>query len=584
MSLLTADEVAARLRRPGPWGNRWTDVDLSEICIDMFAGAGGASCGIEAAGIRVHVAINHDPDAVALHRRNHPYTEHHTQDIYTLSPLWVTRGRPVGLLWMSPDCTHHSKAKGGAPTRDVRRRELAMVLVDRWIPELGENAPRVVILENVEEFADWGPLDRQGQIVDSAKGERFKTFVRKLRAFGYRVDWRELRACDYGTPTIRKRLFMIARRDSAPIVWPKPTHGAPDSPEVFSGTRKPWRTAAECIDWGLPCPSIFSTSAEIMAQYGIRAVRPLAENTLRRIAKGVVRYVLENPKPFLVNLNHTASYYRYFRGQELEKPMPTVTTSPEIGLVAPFLAKHYGGVVGQSVNAPSGTVTTIDHHSLCAVYMTKIQADSIGDRADAPLHTVVSAGMHHGLCAVSMVKMRGQNIGDRADAPLHTVTASGTHHALCAAHMIKFKGDEYACELSEPAPTICTKVQTGIVAAFLAKYYGSEQDGVSLAEPLHTVTTRDRFGVVTVNLSGESYVLCDIGMRMLTPRELARAQGFPDSYVLDEADGRPVTKTGQIHKIGNAVCCQVAQALAGANFTPGVRERKHVHLPLMEVS
>lgn len=486
-----------------------------EICIDMFAGAGGASCGIEASGIRVHVAINHDPQAVALHRRNHPETEHHTQDVYTLSPLWVTRGRPVGLLWMSPDCTHHSKAKGSAPTRDVRRRELAMVLVDRWIPELRDNAPRVVILENVEEFADWGPLDRCGQIIESAKGERFRTFVRKLRAAGYRVEWRELRACDYGTPTIRKRLFLIARRDGQPIVWPEPTHGAPDSPEVLSGAREPWRTAAECIDWNLPCPSIFSTSVEIMDVYGVRAVRPLAENTLRRIAKGVVRYVIENPKPFLV------SYYGMkgdeFRGFSIDSPVHTQTTANRFALIQPFLAKHYGGVVGQPIDAPTGTVTTVDHHSLCAV---------------------------------SMVKMRGQNVGDRTDAPLHTVTASGTHH--------------------------------GLVAAFLAKYYG-QSFAQDVAEPLHTGTTKSRFGLVTVCISGEPYVLYDIGMRMLTPRELARCQGFPHWYVLDEVGGKPVTKTQQIHKIGNSVCHQVAKALAGANYAPGVRERKRIHAPLLAV-
>lgn len=201
-----------------------------EIVVDMFAGAGGASCGLEMVDIHVHAAINHDPVDVSLHARNHPETEHHVQDVYTLSPQWVTRGRRVGILWMSPDCTHHSKAKGGAPTRSVRRRELAMVLVDRWIPELGDRAPRVVILENVEEFAEWGPLDNKGRIIEAAKGERFRTFVRKLRSCGYRVDWRELRACDYGAPTIRKRLFMIARRDNQAIVWPEPTHGAPDSP------------------------------------------------------------------------------------------------------------------------------------------------------------------------------------------------------------------------------------------------------------------------------------------------------------------------------------------------------------------
>lgn len=373
-----------------------------EIVVDMFAGAGGASCGLEMAGIHVHAAINHDPVAVSLHARNHPETEHHVQDVYTLSPQWVTRGRRVGLLWMSPDCTHHSKAKGGAPTRDVRRRELAMVLVDRWIPERGDRAPRVVLLENVEEFAEWGPLDNRGRIIESAKGERFRTFVRKLRSCGYRVDWRELRACDYGAPTIRKRLFMIARRDNRPIVWPEPTHGAPDSPEVLAGKRKPWKTAAECIDWSLPCPSIFASSEEIMARYGIRAVRPLAENTLKRIAKGVARYILSNSTPFIVSYYGPQNGELGFRGCGIESPLPTQTCENRFALVRPFLAKHFGGVVGQPVDVPAGTVTTIDHHSLCAAHM---------------------------------VKMRGSNVGDAADSPLHTVSAEGTHHALCAAHL-----------------------------------------------------------------------------------------------------------------------------------------------------
>ena len=488
-----------------------------EIVVDMFAGAGGASCGLEMADIHVHAAINHDPVAVSLHARNHPETEHHVQDVYTLSPQWVTRGRRVGLLWMSPDCTHHSKAKGGAPTRNVRRRELAMVLVDRWIPELGDRAPRVVILENVEEFAEWGPLDNKGRIIEAAKGERFRTFVRKLRSCGYRVDWRELRACDYGAPTIRKRLFMIARRDNQAIVWPEPTHGAPDSPEVLAGTRKPWRTAAECIGWSLPCPSIFASSEEIMARYGIRAVRPLAENTLKRIAKGVVRYVLSNPtpfivtntsghsptdiaeplatqttgnhhalvRPFLAHLNHTADYYAYFRGQDMDTPMSTITTSFGASLIQPFLAKHFGGVVGQPVDVPAGTVTTIDHHSLCAAHM---------------------------------VKMRGSNVGDAADSPLHTVT------------------------------------------------------------------TKDRFGLVTVSIAGTPYFIADIGMRMLTPRELARAQGFPDWYVLEQtADGTPITKTAQVRGIGNSVCPPIAAALAAANYSPQEYPVPEFDMPLLAI-
>lgn len=524
-----------------------------EIVVDMFAGAGGASCGLEMAGIHVHAAINHDPVAVSLHARNHPETEHHVQDVYTLSPQWVTRGRRVGLLWMSPDCTHHSKAKGGAPTRDVRRRELAMVLVDRWIPELGDRAPRVVLLENVEEFAEWGPLDNRGRIIESAKGERFRTFVRKLRSCGYRVDWRELRACDYGAPTIRKRLFMIARRDNRPIVWPEPTHGAPDSPEVLAGKRKPWKTAAECIDWSLPCPSIFASSEEIMARYGIRAVRPLAENTLKGIAKGVVRYVLSNSTPFIVSYYGPQSGEQGFRGCGIESPLPTQTCENRFALVRPFLAKHFGGVVGQPVDVPAGTVTTIDHHSLCAAHM---------------------------------VKMRGSNVGDAADSPLHTVSAEGTHHALCAAHLQRDFGNSIGAPCGEPAPTVMPGGggKTALVSAFLAKYYG-QGFGCSADEPLHAITTKDRFGLVTVSIAGTPYFIADIGMRMLTPRELARAQGFPAWYVLEQtADGTPITKTAQVRGIGNSVCPPIAAALAAANYSPQEYPVPEFDMPLLALA
>lgn len=462
-----------------------------EITIDMFAGAGGASCGLEMAGIRVHAAINHNPIAVSLHARNHPHTEHHVEDVYILSPLWVTRGRPVGLLWMSPDCTHHSKAKGGVPTRNERRRELAMVLVDKWIPELGPKAPRVITLENVEEFADWGPLDRDGNIIASAKGERFQTFIRKLRRYGYRVEYRELRACDYGAPTIRKRLFLIARNDKQPIVWPVPTHAAPDSPEVLAGTLLPWRVAAECIDWSIPCPSIFATSPQIWEQYKVRSVRPLAENTLRRIAKGVQRYVLDNPSPYIV------SYYgqksNEFRGCALGSPLPTQTTENRFALVTPLI-QH----VQHSV-APNGIMS-----------------------ATEPPRTI-------------------------------TATPKGGEMALSTVLLQKSNRRAYSNQATS-------------VAAFISKYYG-KGIGQPADAPLHTITTNDH--------------IVDIGMRMLTPRELARAQGLPDWYVLDEDNlRRPVTKTDQVRGIGNSVCPPIAKALAAANYTPCSRPTIKRDMPL----
>ena len=556
-----------------------------EIVVDMFAGAGGASCGLELVGIHVHAAINHDPVAVSLHARNHPETEHHVQDVYTLSPQWVTRGRRVGLLWMSPDCTHHSKAKGGAPTRNVRRRELAMVLVDRWIPELGDRAPRVVLLENVEEFVEWGPLDNRGRIIEAAKGERFRTFVRKLRSCGYRVDWRELRACDYGAPTIRKRLFMIARRDNRPIVWPEPTHGAPDSPEVLAGKRKPWKTAAECIDWSLPCPSIFASPEEIMARYGIRAVRPLAENTLKRIAKGVVRYVLNSPTPFIVSYYGPQSGEQGFRGCGIESPLPTQTCENRFALVRPFVVTNTSGHAPTDIAEPLATQTTGNHHALVRPFLAKHFGGVVGQPVDVPAGTVTTID-HHSLYAAHMVKMRGSNVGDAMDSPLHTVSAEGTHHALCTTHLQRGFGNSIGEPCGEPIPTVMPGGggKTALVSAFLAKYYG-QGFGCSADEPLHTITTKDRFGLVTVSIAGTPYFISDIGMRMLTPRELARAQGFPDWYVLEQtADGTPITKTAQVRGIGNSVCPPIAAALAAANYSPQEYPVPEFDMPLLALA
>lgn len=556
-----------------------------EIVVDMFAGAGGASCGLELVGIHVHAAINHDPVAVSLHARNHPETEHHVQDVYTLSPQWVTRGRRVGLLWMSPDCTHHSKAKGGAPTRNVRRRELAMVLVDRWIPELGDRAPRVVLLENVEEFAEWGPLDNRGRIIEAAKGERFRTFVRKLRSCGYRVDWRELRACDYGAPTIRKRLFMIARRDNRPIVWPEPTHGAPDSPEVLAGKRKPWKTAAECIDWSLPCPSIFASPEEIMARYGIRAVRPLAENTLKRIAKGVVRYVLNSPTPFIVSYYGPQSGEQGFRGCGIESPLPTQTCENRFALVRPFVVTNTSGHAPTDIAEPLATQTTGNHHALVRPFLAKHFGGVVGQPVDVPAGTVTTID-HHSLYAAHMVKMRGSNVGDAMDSPLHTVSAEGTHHALCTTHLQRDFGNSIGEPCGEPTPTVMPGGggKTALVSAFLAKYYG-QGFGYSADEPLHTVTTKDRFGLVTASIAGTPYFIADIGMRMLTPRELARAQGFPAWYVLEQtADGTPITKTAQVRGIGNSVCPPIAAALAAANYSPQEYPVPEFDMPLLALA
>lgn len=531
----------------------------SELVVDLFAGGGGASTGIEQAiGRHVDIAINHDPEAVSLHQANHPQTQHFVSDVFEVDPLTVTEGMPVGLLWASPDCKHFSKAKGGKPV-SKKIRSLAWVVV-KWAKAV---APRVICLENVEEFQTWGPLAEDGRPCPQRKGRTFQRWVRSLQSLGYVVEWRELRACDFGAPTIRKRLFLVARRDGAPIVWPEPTHAAPDSLPVRQKRLKPWRTAAECIDWSIPAPSIFERG------------RPLADATCRRIAKGIMRYVVDAAEPFIVTNttghpgakvsvplrtittggHHALTVptliqtgYGERPGQAprvpgLEKPLGTVVAGQKHALVAAFLAKHYTGVVGSAMPDPMATVTSVDHHSLVSanlVHMGHGEGKEGGKRFShgvrdvaQPLNTVTASGAPAGLVTANMLKLRGDNVGSAADQPLHTVSAQGTHHAQ--------------------------------VQAFLVKYYGTDQDP-AMREPLHTVTTKDRFGLVMVK--GEPYAIVDIGLRMLTPRELYRAQGFPESYAIDKgADGRPLTKTAQVRMCGNSVCPPLARALVAANYS-----------------
>ncbi len=446
-----------------------------ELIVDNFAGGGGASTGIEQAfGRPVDVAVNHDPEAIAMHAINHPDTKHYCESVYKVDPEEITGNQPVGLAWFSPDCTHHSKARGSAP-RSPRVRGLAWVVI-RWARRV---KPRVIMLENVEEFQDWGPLNAQGFPLKEKAGMTFRLWLNQLRAAGYKVEHRELRACDYGAPTTRKRLFVIARRDGLPIVWPKPTHG----PGLI-----PFRAAADCIDWSIPCPSIFGRA------------KPLAENTLRRIAKGIMKYVVNNPKPFIVPVTHQGDA----RVHSIDDPMRTITGANrgELALISAFLAKHYGGpregTNAVALDRPVAAVTAIDHHAL-----------------------VTS----------NLIKLLGDNVGQPADEPLRTISAGGTHFAE--------------------------------VRALLLKFYGTDQDP-RIEHPLHTITTKDRFGIVTV--AGEPYAITDIGMRMLQPRELFRAQGFPDDYVIDfEHNGRPLPKHAQVRMCGNSVCPPVAKALVEAN-------------------
>ncbi|QQT86181.1 DNA cytosine methyltransferase [Acinetobacter ursingii] len=465
-----------------------------ELIIDNFAGGGGTSTGLEQAFNRsVDVAINHDAKALAMHRINHPDTKHYCESVWDIDPIEVTGNQPVGLVWLSPDCKHFSKAKGSKPV-EKKIRGLAWVAL-RWAAKV---RPRVIMLENVEEFKTWGDLAADGKPCPKQKGRTFNSFVNALKRQGYAVDYRELRACDYGSPTIRKRFFLIARRDGLSIKWPEPTHAHPDSIQVQKGNLKPWRTAAECIDWSLDCPSIFTRK------------RPLASATLERIARGLKKFVFDNPQPFIMNniapvLTECANASNK-RCMPINEPLRTICAQTKGGhhaLISAFLAKNYTGVIGSDLKEPVHTITAKDHNSLVISHLSKMKNNCIGQ------------------------------------------------------------------ELSEPIHTMTTVNQFAEVRAFLTAFYGNEKDGNSILEPLRTIPTRDRFGLVTVGQ--QQYQIIDIGFRMLQPAELFKAQGFPDSYIfekgLDEHGGEiQLTKTEQTRMVGNSVCPQLSRALVEANF------------------
>ncbi|HDX8356781.1 TPA: DNA cytosine methyltransferase [Aeromonas hydrophila] len=537
---------------------------FDEIVVDNFAGGGGASTGIEMAlGRSPEIAINHDPDAISMHTVNHPTTEHYCESVWDIVPRDVVAGRPVGLVWLSPDCKHFSKAKGSTPV-SKKIRGLAWVTL-RWAATV---RPRVIMLENVEEFQTWGPLliDAEGNArPDPAKkGRTFNSFINALRRQGYKVEWRELRACDYGTPTIRKRLFLIARRDGAPIVWPKPTHGDPASAEVRAGKLLPWPTAADVIDWSIQCPSIFERK------------RPLAENTLRRIAKGLERFVINAAEPFIVKCNHTSTrtVYDCFRGQGINEPLQTVTATPGFALVqpqlAPFITEHANA--SQQRNMPADEpLRTIcaqvkgGHFALVAPVIARQFGNSVGQSVEDPLGTVMAKADKSQLVTAFLAKHYTGVVGAELTQPLPTVTTVD-HNALVTSHLVKLRGTcQHGQPVTEPMPTITAGgLHIGEVRAFLLKYYGTDST-IPCSEPLHTVTTRDRFGLVTVR--GEDYQIVDIGMRMLEPHELFAAQGFPADYVIDhDATGKKFTKTAQVARCGNAVCPPLAAALVRANL------------------
>ena len=553
------------------------------LFVDNFAGGGGASTGIELAiGRNVDIAINHDPDAIAMHRANHPNTKHYCEDVWEVDPVEACNGKPVTLAWFSPDCKHFSRAKGGKPA-DKNIRGLAWVAV-KWAYLV---RPSVIMLENVPEIQTWGPLGKDNRPIKERAGETFDGFIKALstgistdhpafqemcealsiswesemamalvKGLGYDIQFRTLRSCDYGAPTTRQRFYMIARCDGRKIVWPKPTHGQKNSADVKSGKKKPYHTAAECIDWSIPAQSIFERD------------RPLAENTLRRIARGIRRFVIDNPEPFIVTVNHGGDN---FRGQSINEPLQTVTAKHGYGIVTPTIMCNNENNVGARVDSPLPTVTTGNRNFLVAPTLIQYHSETSkeevrGQEVDQPIMTIDTAPRYALSCAHIMKNYGGgyTGAGSKADAPLDTVTATD-HNSLVTAHIMTMRNHMDGQPVDEPLGTITAGTTHHLeVQTFLLKYYGNGTAN-SVSEPLDTVTARDRFALVTIH--GEEYIITDIRMRMLQPRELFNAQGFPEDYIIDhDADGKVYPKVKQVARCGNAVTPPVPAALVRANL------------------
>lgn len=567
-----------------------------EIIVDNFAGGGGASTGIEiATGRAVAIAINHDPAAILMHKTNHPYTEHFQASVWDIDPVAVCRGRRVGLAWFSPDCKHFSKAKGAALV-DRKIRGLAWITL-RWAAKV---RPRVIILENVEEFQTWGPV-RKGKPVKKLAGTTFRKFIDQLTELGYTVEYRELIAADYGAPTSRKRFYMVARCDRKPIVWPKPTH----SKTGADGLPK-WRCASEIIDWSLPCPSVFASKAQIMDKYGLKAVRPLAKNTMRRIIRGVDKFTIRSGKPFIVQQKFQNA------AQNIEKPLTTVTAVGAHELCKPLLAPvtvtNTSNSVGGTVGAPVHTVTTAGNQMLVTPFLAECNHSGGGHIApvtDAhktitakhtggivapaliqyhteqtehvrasglgtPIHTVDASNRYGLTCANLVEYYTGGRPLDVQD-PMHTVT-SHDREAVVAAHVVKFKGDNLGHGADEPMQTVTTSAgEFAVCKAYLAKMRSGDDLGhwpeirALLNEFCGYALADD--DVLLLEIGGALYYIADIGLRMLSPRELYNAMGFPPDYIIDrDYEGNKYKKSAQVARCGNAVCPPVASALVRANL------------------
>ena len=650
---------------------------FDEIIVDNFAGGGGASTGIELAlGRPVTVAINHDPAAILMHRTNHPWTEHLKDSVWNINPVEICAGHPVGLAWFSPDCKHFSKAKGAALV-DKKIRGLAWIVL-KWA---GTVRPRVIMVENVEEFTTWGPV-RKGKPVKKKSGQTFNKWKQQLIDLGYKIEYRNLVAADYGAPTTRKRFVLIARCDGRPIVWPERTHAPADSEDVKNGKYKPWRSAAEIIDWSLPCPSIFETSEQIKDKYGLKALRPLKPNTLRRIARGIDKFVIKSNKPFIIPVGYGEKKGQKPRVNDIDNPLGTVVGSVKHNLVDPMLtpygvqvnhggadrvnslekpldtitAKHGYGVVNpilepyivnmkfnnspESIEKPLSTITSVGSQYVVTPYLSKYFGGVVGEDVKNPMPTITAID-HNALVAPSLIQYHTEqsdkeNRAYNFEQPIKTIDGSA-RYGIAAAHLTQyFKGDHFHSP-NEPLHTVTTEIREGVTLGFLSEYYGNAKEGIDVNAPLHTVTSKDReavtlahvtefkgndigqdiknplrtitasigeFGtvqtrlekingcddlkywpqvrellnkycdykiadneVLILNINGVDYFISDIGLRMLTPKELYAAQGFPKDYIIEkDYTGKAYPKTQQVARCGNAVCPPMATALVKANM------------------
>jgi len=633
-----------------------------EIIVDNFAGGGGASTGLELAfGRVVDAAINHDPAAILMHKTNHPYTEHYQASVWDIDPRIVCRGRPVGVAWFSPDCKHFSKAKGAALV-DKKIRGLAWITL-RWA---GMVRPRVIFLENVEEFQTWGPV-RKGKPVKKKAGETFWKFIRQFRDLGYAVEWKELVAADYGAPTTRKRFVLIARCDGRPIVWPEPTHAPRGSEAVKTGKLLPWRSAAEIIDWSLPCPSIFESKDEIMEKYGLKAVRPLANNTMRRVIRGVDKFTIKSGEPFLVpsgygehavcdpllapiTVTNTSNSVGSPAGdpvhtvttagnqilvtpslmcigqtgggdrvRDVREPVPTTVSKQEACVVAPTLVQvnHAGGDRGGQVVEPlptvtakhgygvtaasliqyhteqtenvrasglSGPIQTIDasnRYALTSAQLVEYYGNGKALDVQAPMHTVTSHDREAVVAAHIQKYFDGgyKGCGDDVNNPLSTVTAM-PRHGVCAAHVVKFKRDELGTTPIEPVPTLTTSGSFAVCKVHLCKIRPEDNGNLQHWPEIRALLNQhcgyqmEDNDILLLDIGGILYYIADIGLRMLTPRELYNAMGFPPDYIIDrDYMGNPYPKSEQVARCGNAVCPPMATAVARANLPEWAGEK-----------